>query len=232
MRFATQRHKIILRPLPVRPWSQVAASAAGFRHHRFGAMTSAWVSPRPKLPSKTGPRAQMIPHRNVCTVWGMVALLAGAGCALVPQPKAKADADLAAEIIQGPRPASPDGTCFATDETPAVIETVTDQIAQGATASQDAGYITQTRQNIIQPRAQIWFRAPCDAELTPDVIATLQRALAARGLYSADPTGMFDPATRAAIRAYQSPRGLNSDRLSLAAARDLGVIAADLGEYR
>ena len=152
-----------------------------------------------------------------------------AGCQAIALPEAPADVSLAAEILQGDRPERPEGACWAKDETPAIIETITEQTAQDASVTQDAGYLTQTRHDIVQPRTQFWFRAPCDAVLTPDVIATLQRALAARGFFADTPSGLFDPATRAAIRVYQSARGLNSDRLSLAAARDLGVVAADFG---
>lgn len=159
-----------------------------------------------------------------------VQAFAFAGCNGALVPKAPAEANLRAETVRGDRPAGPGGVCWARDETPAVIETVTEQIVEDATAEQGAGYRTETRQEIVQPREQIWFRTPCEMDLTPDVIATLQRALAARGLYPGDATGVLDPATRAAIRAFQTARGLNSDRLSLAAARELGVIAADFGQ--
>ncbi len=151
------------------------------------------------------------------------------GCNLVTSPTGPIVADLRAESVRGEMPTAPKGACWASDETPAVIETVIEQIAEAAAPDRDAGYRTETRQEIVQPREKIWFRTPCDAALSPDVVATLQRALAARGLYNAPSTGVLDPATRSAIRAFQLPRGLNSDRLSLAAARELGVVAADFG---
>lgn len=169
----------------------------------------------------------MIRHRYLCTAMAVASTVALAGCETIAPSKAPTNATLAAEIVQGDRPTGPEGACWARDETPAIIETVTEQTAQDASVTQDAGYLTQTRQDIVQPRTLFWFRAPCDADLTPDVIMTLQRALAARGYFADAPTGTLDPATRAAIRAYQSAQGLNSDRLSLAAARDLGVVAAD-----
>ena len=146
--------------------------------------------------------------------------------------RGQTSSDLGAEIFRGAQPTEPPDACWANDETPAVIETVTDQIAEVASDNLDAGFRTETRQNIVQPREKFWFRTPCEEQLTPDVVTTLQRALAARAVFAADVTGKFDPATRAAIRAYQSPRGLSSDRLSLAAAQDLGVIAVDLGQVR
>lgn len=151
------------------------------------------------------------------------------GCNLATVTTGPVTADLRAESVRGERPNAPEGACWASDETPAVIETVTDQIAEAESPDQDAGYRTETRQEIVQPRENIWFRTPCDAALSPDVVTTLQRALAARGLYTSPNTGLIDPPTRRAIRAFQLPRGLNSDRLSLAAARELGVVAADFG---
>jgi hypothetical protein len=153
-----------------------------------------------------------------------------AACTMGASPDAPSSADLRAETVRGEKPDKPADACWASDETPAVIETVTNQIAEDASETRDAGYRTEIRQEIVQPREQIWFRTPCEAELTPDVVATLQRALTVRGFYQAEPSGELDAATRAAIRAFQMPRGLNSDRLSLAAARELGVVAADFGQ--
>ena len=162
--------------------------------------------------------------------YGAAMALCLAGCQGARLPPAPVVADLAAQTVTGARPSGPIGACWARDETPAVIETVTEQIAEAATDTTDAGYRTETRQEIIKPREQIWFRTPCDADLSPDVLTTLQRALAVRNFYSDAPTGVLDPTTRRAIRAFQLQRGLNSDRLSLAAARDLGVIASDFGQ--
>lgn len=150
-------------------------------------------------------------------------------CQLTGLPPSPAQTDFAVEIRRQEPPSGQAGICWATDKTAAIIETVTETVTEADPTTGDAALQTQTRQQIVQPREQIWFRTPCDAELTPDVIATLQRALAVRGIYAAVPTGALDPATRMSIRAFQAPRGLNSDRLSLAAARELGVVASDLG---
>ena len=155
--------------------------------------------------------------------------LAGAGCDLAGARRMPMGSDLIAETVRGDKPTGPDGACWASDETPAVIETVTEQIAEDPTGQSEGSYRTETRQEIVQPREKIWFRTPCAAELTPEVVATLQRALRARGLYALPASGVPDAATGAAIRAFQLPRGLNSDQLSLTAAQDLGVIAQDFG---
>ncbi|MFT3689894.1 peptidoglycan-binding domain-containing protein [Paenirhodobacter sp.] len=69
-----------------------------------------------------------------------------------------------------------------------------------------------------------WFAAVCPEALTPGVVAPLQRALAARGLYRGPVTGRMDGPTRAAVAAWQGPRGLDSETLSIRAAQELGVI--------
>ena len=114
-----------------------------------------------------------------------------------------------------------------------MVETVTDQIilqpaeilADG-TIAQPAIYKTETRQQIVKPREDTWFETPCEEEITPDFTASLQRALKARGHYRGPINGMFDSRTRTAIRAYQKPQGLDSDMISLAAARQMGLSLA------
>lgn len=163
-------------------------------------------------------------------VFCAIIVLGLAGCGAVSAPRSEALADLGAQVVRGGRPIGPKDACWANDALPAVIETVTDQIAEDASVDRDAGYRIETQQNIVKPREEIWFRTPCPDALTPEVIRTLQRALAARGLFMGEPSGSIDTVTRTAIRAYQGPRGLNSDRLSLAAAQELGVVPSDFGQ--
>jgi len=127
-------------------------------------------------------------------------------------------------------PESPPDFCWASDTTPAVIDTYTEHVLLRPEKRDAAGQMispaifrTETKQEIVQDRQEVWFRAPCPADMTLDFVATVQRALKARGLYLAPLTGEFNAATRRAIRQYQSPLGLDSERLSLAAARSLGV---------
>lgn len=156
--------------------------------------------------------------------------LALASCAVGGAHRTPIGSDLREETVRGEKPDAADGVCWASDETPAVIETVTEQVAEDVASQGEGSYRTETRLEIIEPRVKIWFRTPCAQDLSPEVIATLQRALAARGLFSLPADGVLDDATKAAIRAYQVRRGLNSDQLSLTAARDLGVIVSDFGE--
>ncbi|MGP3697440.1 peptidoglycan-binding domain-containing protein [Rhodobacter sp. NSM] len=74
----------------------------------------------------------------------------------------------------------------------------------------------------------LWFRAPCPEEMTADRIATLQRALEVRGFRSGEITGEMDRSTRDGIRKLQAPLGLDSDRLSLDAARYLGLVPIEI----
>jgi peptidoglycan hydrolase-like protein with peptidoglycan-binding domain len=66
--------------------------------------------------------------------------------------------------------------------------------------------------------------------MTPDILASLQRALAVRGLYTGPINGQADAATSAAVQRYQAETGLDSPVLSLASARSLGLIATPLDQ--
>ncbi|WP_420568036.1 peptidoglycan-binding domain-containing protein [Thalassovita sp.] len=139
-------------------------------------------------------------------------------------------------FAEGPPGAAP-GTCWGKHTTPAVIETVTQQImlqpAQVTTEGhviQPAIYKTETQQRILRERKDTWFQAPCPPQQTPEFIASVQRALAARSLYRGPVTGVMDGPTRAAIRKYQAPQGLDSGILSTAAARKLGLIEVERQE--
>lgn len=172
---------------------------------------------------------------------GMAIFLALAACApRPPVPEAPKQTDLSAEIVTTPDGQAPEGTdnaCWATESSPAVIETVTKQEvvtpeerAGDGTVLKPATYRTKTHTRMVSDRQTIWFRAPCPADLTPDFVATLQRALKARGYYLAPLTGTLDEPTVDAIRRFQSERGLASRQLSLAAARDLGLVIASLDQ--
>lgn len=172
-------------------------------------------------------------------LWGgaLALLLAGCNPAQVAAPSR---ADLGIELVRrkdaGP-PIGPEGACWASDTTPAVIETVTEQIVVSEEQRDDAGRVvapatfqTKTHQRMVQDHEEVWFRAPCAADMTVSFVATLQRALKARGLYLAAVTGALDAATDDAVRRFQAERGLDSPTLSLAAAKELGLIATDLAD--
>ena len=165
----------------------------------------------------------------------LVILLALAACGGPPVPAAPQSDDLSGEIRQGPAaPTKPAGACWAQDVSPLTIETVTEQVqvapeerAPDGSILHPAAFRSETRQKIVQERTEIWFQAPCPEEFTVAFIASLQRALKARALYLAPVTGTMDVTTEAAVQKYQAERGLDSPKLSLAAARQLGLIAGD-----
>ena len=139
---------------------------------------------------------------------------------------------LAGELIRSGRPQTGAGECWAEELIPAVIETVTEQIelapaqpASGDRPAVPATFRSQVQQRILSDRSDVWFLVPCPEQMTPEIVATLQRALKVRGLFRGAVTGAVDAATATAVRRYQAPQGLDSPKLSLAAARQLGLVA-------
>lgn len=157
-----------------------------------------------------------------------IALLLLAGCtSLMPA----GEPEVSRALQEAPPGAAP-GSCWGKQVTPAIVQTVTDQVlVQPAEVRADGSvtapaiYRTETRQDIVRQRVETWFETPCADVMTPDFIASLQRALAARNLYSGPVDGAMTARTRAAVRAWQAPEGLDSGILSLAAARRLGLVA-------
>jgi hypothetical protein len=138
----------------------------------------------------------------------------------------------AIEVTRGAGPPDADpSACYANEATPAVIETVTEQvmlqppqITSDGHVREPAVFVTETQQRIVEERRELWFEIPCQLRTgDSDFIASLQRALAARGQYSGPVTGVMTRRTLRAVRAFQAPQGLDSGILSLAAARQLGL---------
>lgn len=141
---------------------------------------------------------------------------------------------LAGEAVRAPPRQAVDGECWGDETTPAVIETITDQrevtpavVGGDGAVLTPATFQTQTRQSIVSERQDIWFRVPCPAQMVAGSIETLQRALKVRGFYRGGITGEMDGATEEAVRKYQAAQGLDSNRLSLRAAQQLGLVAFD-----
>jgi len=159
----------------------------------------------------------------------LVATLAMTGCVTPLGPTAPEGATLLA-AGEGP-PDAVDGACYGKDVTPAVVESVTEQVLiQPAQIASDGAviapaiYKTDTRQRIVQERQEYYFEVPCTAIMTPGFIASVQRALKVRGAYHGPITGEMDARTLKAIRAFQLP-GFNSTILTMDSARRLGLIA-------
>ena len=157
------------------------------------------------------------------------ALIGLAACGAAPVPKAPARLDLRPEIhAEKPADAAAD-TCWQHDTTPAVYETITEQRRVSGGDGLLGSYRSTTHQRQVSERAEVWFQTLCPADMTLELVATLQRALTARGLLTAPLTGTMDPPTAEALRAYQAAAGLNSAHLAVATARDLGLISTDPG---
>jgi hypothetical protein len=102
------------------------------------------------------------------------------------------------------------GTCFARSTTPAIIETVTEQV-------------------MVQPapvRSEVEFETPCAAVMVPQFIASVQRALIARGYYNGAINGRVDGRTATAIERFQTAQGdVQTSTLTLQTTRAIGLVA-------
>ena len=137
-------------------------------------------------------------------------------------------------MVQTAPPGAEPGTCWGQDVTPAIIQTVTHQVVvtpeqqdADGTVIQPAVYQTETRQDILRERSNIWFQTPCPEDMNPQFVASLQRALHARGLYRGPINGEMTRKTQTAIRQFQEAQGIESTQLSLVAARKLGLVAIE-----
>ncbi len=131
-------------------------------------------------------------------------------------------------------PGAPAGTCWDRHVSPAMIETVTvhglvspAKVDDSGKVLQPAVFRTETRQNIVRPRRESWLQITCPVDMTPDFIASLQRALTVRGDHNGAVTGTMDRQTRQAILRYQRRTGVESQLLTIESARQLGLIAVE-----
>ncbi|KPA21357.1 hypothetical protein shim_20590 [Shimia sp. SK013] len=170
-----------------------------------------------------------------------LALLATAGCEETISDPPYLAVWSEPEIVRAEDPRAPPnarpGSCWGRDVTPAVLETVTEQImvqppevlADGTVTSPGI-FRTEQQQRIVKERRETWFETPCPHIWTEEFTASVQRALKVRGLFFGPVTGIHDARTRAAIRRYQKAGGLDSVILSLESARRLGLVAVEREE--
>lgn len=158
--------------------------------------------------------------------------LAGCSDAIRPDAVSRLLEPAPIEISANGPPDSEPGSCWGREQIPAVIETETHQIMLQPSQINTAGalleppiYKTETRQRIVRERRELWFETICPAEISPQFVASVQRALAARDLYSGPINGEMTSRTRAGIRRFQQTQGLDSAVLSVAAAQQMGLIA-------
>ena len=120
--------------------------------------------------------------------------------------------------------------CYFEKITPAEISTqVKTRLVQPEkrnTAGQlvsPAQYETTRTLNITKARSITKIDAVYPEDLTPEFIASLQRAFKARGLFSSTITGSMDTSTRRAILNFQTVRGVKSATVMKATAQELGL---------
>ncbi|MBV7377893.1 peptidoglycan-binding domain-containing protein [Maritimibacter dapengensis] len=178
---------------------------------------------------------------TIATIWVVTLGLALSGCAERSETGKTqvtradfGDEAIITDFTLAPPGAKP-GVCYGKDVTPATIEQViTHKMVAPAKFGPEGNIITpakyesNTEARIVEDRTPIYFETPCPPRWTPDFIASIQRALTARGLYAGDPHGTLDEETRKAIRAFQMEMGLNSAILSTESARELGLVEIDL----
>lgn len=123
------------------------------------------------------------------------------------------------------------GRCWGRDVAPAVVQTVTaHELDQPAVLGPDgtvlapATYRSVIRQDIVRERDEQAFETICPPVYTADFVASLQRALAARGYYDGPASGVLDRATERAVQDFQRDGGPDTPLLSIDAARRLGLI--------
>ena len=124
--------------------------------------------------------------------------------------------------------------CYFEKITPAEISTqVKTRLVQPEkrnTAGQlvsPAQYETTRTQTITKTRSVTKIDAVCPEDMTPEFIASLQRAFQARGLFSSTITGSIDTSTRRAILNFQTARGVESATVMKATAQELGLVVFD-----
>ena len=155
-------------------------------------------------------------HRTSASLLLMLGLMAcqpGAQPVSPPQP-----ANLGKDIVvEGKTPAPVvEGECW---------EKSAARLVPPGTAAKPATDADQTAKP-----ATIRVRVPCAEVMTPEFIASLQRALQARGLYRGAVTGTMDTATQDAVRRYQRALGLDLPVLTLASAQSLGLVPVALDD--
>lgn len=160
----------------------------------------------------------------------LILLLGLSSCgkpAPLPQPEAPV-------IEQGEIETMADGRCFAFSaplmEPQIIVERVvsapetTDENGNVLTA---AVYRDEEREILVPVGEPERFEVICPQNLSQSFVATVQRALLARGYYVGSVNGLMDQQTRNAILSYQKDQGLRSPNLGVETAIGLGLVSAE-----
>lgn len=165
-----------------------------------------------------------VKHAGVMCLWL-------SGCAVTGAPPATDNPEpmFFTELIE----VDEDGRCFVQASGQVTLADLRD--ADGPSPAEDVVLAPVTPQEepvVLSPDAQVLFmtdpagrfEAVCADDLTPDLISSLQRALAARNAFSGQVTGMYDASTAASVLLFQRETlDLNSEVLALETAQTLGI---------
>lgn len=162
-------------------------------------------------------------------------LIFSAACAQIETPVPDATSSSQQNLIsEGEIESDASGQCFARTSPPTRTRIISEQVlitpgikAADGSFSSPPIYRNQTRP-VTEPIGEgTRFETLCPPEYTPDRIATLQRALKARLAYNGPITSVLDADTRAAIQAFQAPRGTDSPLIQRGIAEMLGIVSLD-----
>ena len=64
---------------------------------------------------------------------------------------------------------------------------------------------------------------PCETNTTPDIISNLQKKLQEKNFEITNINGIYNPETKAAVKAYQKANKLNEGALTLKTLKSLGL---------
>lgn len=164
-------------------------------------------------------------------VLGAIALTACSPQSGLEQPD-RANAD---EIISlGAIETSTNGACFATAAGATQTVVIEDVIEVAPEIKDRNGVVISPAvyRNITRPATNTVgegnrFETVCPPAFTTAFVATLQRAMITRRVYSGQVTGQYDTATGIAVQRFQRDQGIDSPYLAVSTARQLGILAVE-----
>jgi hypothetical protein len=104
-----------------------------------------------------------------------------------------------------------------------VTRSVIDREASERRIEIPAEYDTVTRRVKISDGEVMWMPVLCEANVTPETIRALQRALSTKGFNPGSVDGQLGPSTMDAVLAFQRSEGLATGELTLQTLNKLGV---------
>ncbi len=112
-------------------------------------------------------------------------------------------------------------------EIPAVYKNITVtklvQPAQVKRITIPEAYSTVTKRQMVSPSKVVWKKVVCQSNMGTSTIASVQKALKAKGLYHGPIDGIYGTLTKQAVRAYQKQNGLAVGGLTHEVMKSLGV---------